>query len=250
MKILRITVGIIFFSAVLSYCIGCGLLHSSKELFQTAVYYDSIGNCQKAIKFYSKAIKKEETPEYYYRRGKAKEKCAINAQEGKDAILLDYSKSTHLQPYYIPGLWAIAEYYYSQEISLPFIIEVCNVILDKDTSFFKAYALKGAVYLRQRDTVSAKAEFSKAIIISKNKSDAYLVVGNYSYDQNFDRWAASYYRSSFNSRTDKITFEGFHNLTLAYWNLGMKDSACYYAKACPKYSSEPWHEIQKHCVLK
>lgn len=220
---------------------------SDTTYYKLAKYYDSIVECKKAIKAITKAISIKETPEYYLFRGKLREKCNGLSSPERSLVIHDYYKSFQLDPKYNLGRWALVEFDYKNLTTLPAIIMHCDYITGIDSSFYEAYALKGAVYLFKRDTLSATMEFNKALNYGNDSSAVFELIGGYYFQHGYYKNALEYYFKSLSLRKDKITFEGYENITLSYWFTNSKDSACYYLRACTKAFGEQWGTISDYC---
>jgi tetratricopeptide (TPR) repeat protein len=180
--------------------------------------YTSLGQLDKAIEDYSKAI--EINPNFtdsYYNRGLA----YMNSGQPEKAMA-DYSKALEIEPTYGKAYSSRGVVYFNLRQWDQAIADYSKAI-DTDPKYADAYYNRGIVYNNLGQLDKAISDYSKAIELNPGYAAAYSNRGNaFVSIRQIDKAIADYNKAI---ETDPDYRDGFYNRGIAYFNLGQYDKA-------------------------
>ncbi len=191
---------------------------------------------RKAYRKYYEAAKLSRNPEYYvwaayaYYLG-----YDVSKNRHADRTRELFNESFNISPWNTFALQERSKYYHYQGRNEDCIRDI-DSLLKRDKANLEAYLLKASIYMAWRDTVRAFKVYDEGLSqVTKSRDKRELLLGrafNASYKGLWKEAKSSYLRAL--SIADTSYFRGYCSLGLAYYNLGMKDSACYYLENCAK----------------
>lgn len=196
---------------------------------------------KRSYKYVLKAIKAEpKNDSFYVRAAYCYQFAYLKKIDTKlyDSIVYGYyNKSLELKPWNANALLSRAEYdLHMQRYEL--VIQYADSLLHRDKKNIDAYWYKARAYSSQgkfnKDSAKYFANFNEGIknVEERDKHRLYAeIISNYLFVKNWEK--AKYYFLISNKIKKE---ENTNDLAVCYYNLGQKDSACYYFKVpCAGY---------------
>jgi tetratricopeptide (TPR) repeat protein len=170
MKLINVIRVFILFSIISSFQASA---QSATDLYQQAKQYDTAGDYDNALKYYTKTL--EADPKFvnaYFKRG------VILANRKKYKLALsDFQAFDKMEPgdYEAEYLMAACRYYLGEKAVA---LELVNKSLKTKPDFFDALKLRGTLYMDQRNYPKAIADLEHAVAINKKAMDVYFILGS------------------------------------------------------------------------
>ncbi len=207
---------------------------TGKQYYEIAEKYYQNGRAKKASYYYYKAAEMDKKYDYYVKAAQSYS-LSHNIFQLKhfERTLQILNKSFQLVPWNKEALYERAQFFeyctkYNQAI-----VDLDSLI-SKYPSYVEGYKLKGKILIFQRDLRNGLAAFDNAI--SKVSRKDLQLIYNY---KGFSCHQKGYWRESANAYQQELKLVGdscfgsnYCYLSSAYYNLGIKDSSCFYFKKC------------------
>jgi len=235
------------FFIILVLCLFLWGCKSAEEYYENAKHNEYIGYPKKAHRMVNKAIKKAPNNYLYYilkaetrYHGWATRKGSI------ENVLSDYNKALDYKPYSI-------EVFKSRWKYFEFIDDKKNMLLDlqdvlkKDSINVEAWLKVGQLNFQYNDTTKGYYCFNKAYEYARNKDSVLIFLADAEFKAKLFQKAKNRYLTLFH-KSNKVDFYRYDNLSMSYWAINNRDSACFYFQFVNKnYLYDKLYEINSYC---
>lgn len=220
---------------------------TAEEYYKQAKYLDEIGKPKKAYNVINRAIKKQPKNHLYYILKAETRYHGWATQKGSiENVMSDYNKALDYKPYSVDVFKSRWKYFEFKGDDKNMLIDLERV-LKIDSTNFLAWLKVGEINFQYNDTAKGYYCFNKAQEYANNKDSVMMFLADAEFKTHMFKKAKNRYLSLLN-KSNKVAFYRYTNLSMAYWNMNNRDSACFYFQYVNKnYLYDKLLEISTYC---
>ncbi len=224
--------------------VGC---KSSEEHYARAQCLEKFGHHKRAFYAINKAIRKSPgNYQYYILRAQTRYRGWVTKKASIEKVLADYNKALQYKPFALEVYKARWKYFEFENDEKRMLIDLQNV-LNKDSINVEAWLKIGSLNFNNNDTTKGYYCFNKAYEYANNKDSVLTFLADAEFNAKLFKKAKNRYIELL-KRSDKVNFYRYHYLSMSYWNMNNRDSACFYFQYVnKKYLFDKLPEINAYC---
>lgn len=224
--------------------VGC---KSSEEYYTRAQYLEKFGHHKRAFNTVNKAINKSpENYRYYILKAQTRYRGWVTRKGSMEKVLADYNKALEYKPFALEVYKARWKYFEFEGDDRGMLEDLQNV-LNKDSTEVEAWIKIGELNFHSNDTLRGYYCFNKAWQYAKNKDSVLTFLADAEFNAKLFKKAKNRYLGLLD-RSDKVNFYRYHYLSMSYWNINNRDSACFYFQYVnKKHLFDKLYDINAYC---